>query len=253
VGFKPSFGAIDLEGCAPLAPCLDTAGIIARHVDDCRLAFAAMSSVQPEPPMDVAAPRVGVPTELITASGCDPEVLAGWTSTLDGLRGARLELREVRAPPRARGLGAVFAANLASRWGDVLDAESQELVHPDVRGGVEYGRSLTVSDYLRSCDALAAARRHAPSLFAEVDVLALPTAPILPPPLDTPAPVTVASAFTRPWSAFGWPAITIPCATRVLSGCGVQLIARPGDDMRLLRWAGDLEAVIGGGANSATD
>ena len=35
VAFKPSFGAIDLDGCAPLAPPLDTAGILARGVDDC--------------------------------------------------------------------------------------------------------------------------------------------------------------------------------------------------------------------------
>ena len=210
VGFKPSFGAIDLDGCAPLAPCLDTAGIIAREVDDCRLAFTALSSAQPEPPEDVAAPRVGVPTELIATAGCDAEVLAGWTSTLDRLRSARVALREVSAPPRIRGIGAVFAANLASRWGDVLDAEPQDLVDPDVRRGVEYGRGLTASDYLRACDALAAARRNATSLFAEVDVLALPTAPILPPPVDEPAPVSVASALTRPWSALGWPAISDP-------------------------------------------
>ena len=147
----------------------------------------------------------------------------------------------------------MFAANLASRWGDVLEQEPHDLVDPDVRVGVEHGRSLTASDYLRACDALAAARRTATSLFAEVDVLALPTATILPPPLDKPAPVSVASALTRPWSAFGWPAISIPCATRVLSGCGFQLVARPGDDMRLLSWASELEDVIRDGPNGATE
>ncbi len=244
VGFKPSFAAIELDGCAPLAPCLDTAGIIARRVEDCRLGFAVLSSAQPEPPRDVPDPRVGIPTALIAASGCDRDVLAGWTSTLERLSSTRLVLREVSAPPPTRGIGAVFAANLASRWGEVLDSEPQDLVAPDVRAGVEYGRSLTAVDYLRAGDALAAARRQAASLFAEVDVLALPTAPILPPPLHRPAPVGLASALTRPWSVFGWPAITIPCATRVLIGCGVQLIARPGDDMRLLSWARDLEGLI---------
>ncbi len=251
VGFKPSFGAIDLDGCAPLAPCLDTAGIIAQGVDDCRLGFTALSSASPEPKA-LAAPRVGVPTELIAAAGCDAQVLAGWTGTLDRLRSARVRLREVGAPPRIRGIGAVFAANLASRWGDVLDAEPQDLVDPDVRAGVEYGRSLTASDYLRASDALAAARRNSTSLFAEVDVLALPTAPILPPPIDQPAPVSVASALTLPWSALGWPAISIPCATRALTGCGFQLIARPGDDMRLLSWANDLEEVVGDRPDAAT-
>jgi len=79
-------------------------------------------------------------------------------------------------------------------------------------------------------------------------VLALPTAPVLPPPLDAPAPVSVASALTRAWSAFGWPAISIPCGlVGQLTGCGMQLVACPGDDVRLLGWASDLQAMIGGG------
>jgi Asp-tRNA(Asn)/Glu-tRNA(Gln) amidotransferase A subunit family amidase len=246
VGFKPSFGAIELDGCAPLAPCLDTAGIIARHVDDCRLALTALSAPRPQPPAPTAAPRVGIPAALMAGVDCDPTVLAAWESTLETLGRAGFALREADAPPPSRGIGAVFAANLAARWGDVIDAEPRDLVHPDVRAGVEYGRSLTVRDYLGACDALTAARRRAESLFAEVDLLALPTAPVLPPPLDDPAPVSAASAFTRPWSAFGYPAVTLPCAAGEGKGCGIQFIARPGDDIRLLSWASGIEEIIGG-------
>jgi Asp-tRNA(Asn)/Glu-tRNA(Gln) amidotransferase A subunit family amidase len=246
VGFKPSFGAIDLEGCAPLAPCLDTAGIIARHVDDCRPAFTALSVPGPQAAGEPAAPRVGIPTALIAGVECDPIVLGAWRRTLDALGSAGFALREVGAPPTIRGIGALFAANLAARWGDVVDAEPRDLVHPDVRAGVEYGRTLTVRDYLGACDALAAARRNAASLFAEVDLLALPTAPVPPPPLGDPAPVSVASAFTRPWNAFGCPAVTVPCALADCEGCAVQLIAGPGDDIRLLGWASRVQEVIEG-------
>jgi aspartyl-tRNA(Asn)/glutamyl-tRNA(Gln) amidotransferase subunit A len=244
VGFKPSFGAIDLDGCAPLAPCLDTAGIIARRVEDCRRAFVALSGAQREAPADRAAPRVGVPTPLIAATDCDRQVVAAWKAALELMRGAGWTVREVSAPPPVRGIGAIFAANLAARWGDVLAAEPRELVHPEVRAGIEYGRGVSVRDYLDACDRLAAARREAPSLLAEVDVLALPTAPVVPSPLDDPAPVNVVSAFTRPWSAFGWPAITIPCGAGERAGCGIQLVARPGDDLRLLAWASALQAVM---------
>ena len=247
IGFKPSAGAIDLDGCAPLAPCLDTAGFIARYVEDCRAAFIALSVAQPESLVPTQAPRVGIPTALIAGVDCDPKILAAWTSTLQRLSGAGLALTEVSAPPPVRGIGALFAANLASRWGDVLDAEPLELVHPDVRAGVEYGRTLTVRDYLEASDALKAARRAA-SLPDELDLLALPTVPVPPPPLDKPAPVSVASAFTRPWSVFGWPAISIPCAGADAAGYGVQLVARPGQDMRLLSWASDLEELIRGGS-----
>jgi Asp-tRNA(Asn)/Glu-tRNA(Gln) amidotransferase A subunit family amidase len=250
VGFKPSLGAIDLDGCAPIAPGFDTAAIIAGQVDDCRLAFAVLSGTRPEPPADTSAPRVGIPAALIADAGCDREVLTAWQTAVERLESAGVAVREVGAPPPIRGVGAVFAANLAARWGDVLDAEPHDLVHPDVRASLEYGRGLTVPDYLGACDALAAARQHARALFGEVDVLALPTSPILPPPLDYPAPVSVVSAFTRPWSAFGWPAITVPCASAEATGCAVQFVARPGGDTQLLAWAGRLHDVIGGARRS---
>lgn len=243
VGFKPSFGAIDLGGCAPLAARLDTAGIIARTVDDCRLAFSALSVAQPGAPVKATAPRVGIPAALIADIDCHPDVLAEWKFVLERMKRAGFAMREVGKPPSIGGIGAIFAASLAARWGDVVDAEPQELVHPDVRDGVEYGRSLTARDYRQACDALTAAHRHARSLFGEVDVLALPTSPIRPPPIDDLAPVRIASAFTRPWSAFGWPAITIPCGITQDTGCGMQLVARPGDDNRLLGWASGLQPV----------
>ena len=258
VAFKPSFGAIDLEGCAPLAPPLDTGGILARGVDDCRLAFAALSAgdaaglaraVRGAGPAQAAgddSPRVGIPAGMIAATDCEPAVLAAWTRTLERLDGARLDVRDVGSPPQVRGLGAIFAAHLAARWGDRVDAEPPDLVSTDVRAGIDFGRSLAATDYLRASAALADARRLAPSLFGDVDVLILPTAPILPPPLEQPAPVSVVSAFTRPWSAFGCPSISLPCAVREVSGCGVQLIARPGDDVRLLSWARELEDLIAG-------
>ncbi len=261
VAFKPSFGAIDLDGCAPLAPPLDTAGILARGVDDCRLAFATLSdggaaravrsagAVRPAGavgPAGADSRRVGIPAAMVAATDCEPALLAAWTRTLERLDSARIEMRDVDSPPQVRGVGAIFAANLAASWGDRVDAEPPDLVSPDVRAGVDFGRSLTATDYLRASDALAGARRLAPSLFGDVDVLILPTAPILPPPLDQPAPVSVASAFTRPWSAFGCPSISLPCAVREISGCGVQLVARPGEDARLLSWARELEDLIAG-------
>jgi aspartyl-tRNA(Asn)/glutamyl-tRNA(Gln) amidotransferase subunit A len=246
VGFKPTFGAIDLDGCAPLAPCFDTAGIISRYVDDCRLAFPALAGARPVGKM--ATPRVGVCTALIAATDCDADILNAWSSTIERLSTARLVLREVSAPSLPRGTGAVFAANLASRWGDVVDVEPKDLVHPAVRAGVDYGRSVAARALLEACDAVKAARSRAASLLDDVDLLVLPTAPVPPPPFDEPAPVSVASAFTRPWSVFGWPAISVPSPGANVPGYGIQLVARPGDDIRLLSWASELEALMRDGS-----
>ncbi|HWJ50912.1 MAG TPA: amidase family protein, partial [Solirubrobacteraceae bacterium] len=221
-------------------------------VDDCRLAFAALSAGGAAPPARAVratggdAPRVGIPAGMIAATDCEPALLAAWNRTLEHLDGERIEVRDVGSPPHVRGVGAIFAANLAARWGDRVDAEPPDLVSPDVRAGIDFGRSLTATDYLGASEALAGARRLAPSLFGDVDVLILPTAPILSPPLEQPAPVSVASAFTRPWSAFGCPSISLPCAVRDVSGCGIQVVGRTGEDVRLLSWARELEDLIAG-------
>ena len=183
VGFKPTFGAIQLTGSAPLAPALDTVGIRARHVDDCQLAFSALSPTRPRAAEDGASPRLGIPAGFIAAADCECAVRAAWATALERLTSCKAELNEVGAPPRTTGIGALLAANLALRWGDIVDAEPPERIHPDVRIGVDHGRRLTVSDYLVADDALAAARRQATSMFAEVDLLVMPTVPILASPL----------------------------------------------------------------------
>jgi aspartyl-tRNA(Asn)/glutamyl-tRNA(Gln) amidotransferase subunit A len=211
------------------------------------VSFAATSTrraLAPTVVLEGDARRVGIPAGMIEATECEPALLAAWKRTLERLGHAGIEICDVSSPPQVRGAGAIFAANLASRWGDLVDAEPPDVVSPDVREGVDFGRSLSATAYLRASEALAEARRRAPSLFRDVDVLILPTAPILPPPLERPAPVSVTSAFTRAWSMFGCPAISLPCAVHEVSGCGVQLVARPGDDMRLLSWARQLEELI---------
>ncbi|CAN5245480.1 hypothetical protein BH18ACT12_BH18ACT12_22520 [soil metagenome] len=42
VGFKPTWGLVPLDGCFPLAPSYDHAGPMARPVEDCEAAMAAL-------------------------------------------------------------------------------------------------------------------------------------------------------------------------------------------------------------------
>jgi aspartyl-tRNA(Asn)/glutamyl-tRNA(Gln) amidotransferase subunit A len=53
LGLKTTAGLISTQGCAPLAPSLDTVGILARHVSDARLALQVLA---PQPPV-LANPR----------------------------------------------------------------------------------------------------------------------------------------------------------------------------------------------------
>ena len=174
VWFKPSSGAIDLDGCAPLAPCLDTAGIVARHVDDCRLAFGVLSTGEPEAPVRTTAPRLGIPASLTAEAGCDAGVLAIW--------GPHARTHERRCRGGARGQRASGCPGCRRRVRGESRGES--------RGAL--GR--------------------------------------------------------RPWSVFGWPAISVPCPDLDVPGYGMQLVARPGEDMSLLGWAGELEELMRNGS-----
>ena len=73
-------------------------------------------------------------------------------------------------------------------------------------------------------------------VFADVDVLAMPTAPVQAPPFqDAEDYLTVLSRNAILWSFVGFPAISVPC--RVPAGelpVGVQLVAPPGGEDRLV-------------------
>ena len=69
IGFKPIFGAVSLRGCAPMAPSVNTVGVLAGCVRDCALTFAALRGVA-SPPAHAQAPeplRIGALTDTFTA------------------------------------------------------------------------------------------------------------------------------------------------------------------------------------------
>jgi amidase len=99
------------------------------------------------------------------------------------------------------------------------------------------------------------------ALFAGVDVLMTPTMPVLPVAagriLGRGLPATLGlmaprAAFTAPWNACGFPAVSVPVAWTEPTGTapdgvpvGVQLVAAPGGEPTLLALAAALEGAAG--------
>jgi aspartyl-tRNA(Asn)/glutamyl-tRNA(Gln) amidotransferase subunit A len=82
IGLKTTHGAVSTQGCVPLAPSLDSVGILSRYAQDAREIWSALC---PELPRPVAGGltrcRLWLPQEGVT-----PEVAAAiraWTSQLD--------------------------------------------------------------------------------------------------------------------------------------------------------------------------
>lgn len=106
-GFKPSHGRVPVEGVAPLAPSLDTVGILSRDAEDAWLVHRALiaptaaASAEAGGAAEAAAPARRRVACLIEDAALDAAVGDALADFADGLRAfARLE--PVRAVPSPR-------------------------------------------------------------------------------------------------------------------------------------------------------
>jgi Asp-tRNA(Asn)/Glu-tRNA(Gln) amidotransferase A subunit family amidase len=106
---------------------------------------------------------------------------------------------------------------------------------------IEHGATIDAAAYRAAQVHRATLRSTFDGVLAATDVIALPAAGPVPDPSTTGSAV-----FLQPWTLFGNPAISLPAGfTADGMPVGLQLVAKRGDDARLLaiaRWA---EAAIG--------
>jgi aspartyl-tRNA(Asn)/glutamyl-tRNA(Gln) amidotransferase subunit A len=229
LGFKPTRGLVSLRGVTPLAPSLDTAGVLTRSARDQIAVLQVLAGI--DLPGPLPPPRCAVVTDGVAWFDTVVDVFAGtdWRLT-----------QRVQTRPRPR-LGQILASEFAASWSGRL---SPEQVSSDVWAGIERGRALDAGDVRADRDALIASERAARRMFQFASLLITPTVAGPAPALGQEVTVAEASRSTRPLSGFGWPSISIPCGT--IDGCplGIQLVAAPGDDARLLGWAAQAVATL---------
>lgn len=246
VGFKPTNGLVSDEGVRPAAHSLDAIGPIATTVKDARLLMEVLTG-------QTAPPDERVPSEIVLATCPDlhpgdvaPEIAAGITYWLDRLR--RRGVKMVTLP--AIGVEAFISAGLT-----ILSYEIASAYLSDVRAAPErvgtaaraFMESAGAVDALAYAEAQALRRSFAASFLEGmqgVDALLVPTSPGFAPRLS--------DEMTRvgeSWIGFGeaggrfrrWanmlnmPTLAIPLHCGHAFPGSIQLAARPGEDMRLLR------------------
>jgi amidase len=241
VGFKPTYGAVPLDGVSPFAPSLDTFGLFVRDLEAVPLLLAAAGAPVRVPALSTAPPRLALcRTDQWPLAETTTRALV--EAAADALARAGAQVEEVELPD-SEGLAlaqrTVMAAEAARTLGDVRR-----------RHGVVLSRVL--QEFLAEGDAVApereaAARAQAdrcrarlPDVFGRFDAL-------LSPGTLGEAPVGLGStgdpAFDRMWTLLGTPAASLP----VLRGpaglpLGLQVIGRPGHDGALVaacRWIVD--------------
>lgn len=251
VGFKPSFGALDVAGVQPLAPSLDHVGLLGRDVAITAEVFAALTGRHIGPVPEAASLRVGVVRDQqLTDGTLDPQVAAAVAKAVDTLRSAACPIVKVD--------GAVFR-ELDRTFDDILLWEVWQVHGERARAdpahyGPETLRLLDAASradqnaYRRACHTRDALLARTAGVYDGVDVLLTPAAPFVSPPTTPPVDTPEGEAegrFTRVYNLTGAPALVLPCGWDNQGlPIGLQLSAPHNADTSLLAAASRVEAVL---------
>jgi amidase len=243
VGYKPSHGTLPTAGVKAISESFDTVGLIASTVADAAVVVGALAGRPLETPRDLAVPRLGICTTYEW-----PAALPETAALFDALPGllARSGTRptEVSLPPVFAGLaadqGSIWTFEIARCLADE-HRRHRDLIREPLRGMLDEGAAMPVSEYDAACERLRDASAALDSVFGEVDALLVPAAP-------GEAPAAAATGdpmFNRVWSALGVPAVTVPAGVGP-SGMplGVQVVGPPGHDAHVLAAAAWVEKAL---------
>ena len=113
----------------------------------------------------------------------------------------------------------------------------RSLYWAEVRDQLDAADGVLATDYIDAQRYRAALREEMLAVLREHHVLAMPTAPVLAPPVERADEyLTILSRNAILWSFVGFPAISVPCPTEGLP-VGLQLVAGPGGEATLIALA----------------
>lgn len=250
---KPTHGEISARGMLPAARRLDAVGLLARSANDLTVLLQVLAGYDADdarsrrrrvafspPDWEPGNLRAGLLPDL-AAVGVEPEVIEVFESALARLPRELGERRTVDfsdwnfARTRRAGLLLMEAEMLGTFAEDLADTERP--VSPRLREMLGYAARKSAADYAIADRVLDAATLKMRRLFAQIDVLVLPTTPQGAFPLDGPAPDSAAD-LTSFASLAGCPAVSIPMGA-LPDGrpIGMQFVGARGSDLRLLELA----------------
>jgi aspartyl-tRNA(Asn)/glutamyl-tRNA(Gln) amidotransferase subunit A len=254
VGFKPTAHRVPLDGAFPLSPSLDSIGPLAASVQDCAFADAIMAGEEPRPlkPYPLEGLRIGIPRgRLFTES--EPLVETAFEQTLSRLSqsGARIvdhdieDLLQAMADTTVNAsIASIEAAEIHADW---LHARANE-IDPRVQWWIARSGTVPAPVYIRMLRRRRALIEAMDERLSPVDVLALPTTAISA-PLTAPLEADDKLYNRMDWlilrntmfgNQFDLTGISLP-----IPGCerpvGLMLLARHGQDRRLLEIAASVE------------
>jgi aspartyl-tRNA(Asn)/glutamyl-tRNA(Gln) amidotransferase subunit A len=257
VGFKPSKFRVSTEGAFPLSYTLDSVGPMARTVAQCAAADAALAGedswqLEPEP---LGGLRLGIPQGRPLAD-LDQVVGARFSDAIKQLGQAGVRLSDERLPQldemaKVSAKAGIAAIEAYAIHRDLLATHAADY-DPFVRGRLDGGRDISAADYIALMRARAALVRDMDARLSDLDGLVLPTTPIVAPTI-----AEVSASFeafmaknvlglrnTNIINFFDLCAISLPLPRAGTLPVGLMLVARNGQDRKLLRMAAAVERLF---------
>lgn len=267
IGLKPTLGRISTYGMLPFCWSLDHVGILARTIEDIALVLATLAGADPRDPAcgdqpvpdytalldgGLAGLRIGVPRDFFAAA-IDPAILSAVERTIEACRDLGARVIEVTGPDMTHVRAASLALQLveALSWHGPRLESSADLYGEDLREGLAQGQFILGEHYVRARRLMEVKRRELAGVFKGVDLLLTPTVPMVAPKRGTRMITTggrvepvgdVLTRYTCLFNMTGNPALSIPCGRHPTGlPIGLQLVARPFEEVVLLRAARGLE------------
>jgi aspartyl-tRNA(Asn)/glutamyl-tRNA(Gln) amidotransferase subunit A len=264
VGIKPTYGRVSARGVIPLSWSLDHVGPLAATVGDVAAVLQVIAGYDPLDVGSVDVPvsdyvsglsegaqrlRVGIP-RLHFYDELDLEVRAAVDAALGVIGTLAGEIREVHLEvPTDR----VVQTSESYAYHAENVAKTPEQYQPETLRRIRNGADISAAEYILRRRELDQERRCAHDFFADVDLLVTPTIPIPAPAIGDlkkdpealrPAELTLLRN-TRPFNAWGLPAISVPCGfTKSGLPVGLQIAGPHWREDLVLRLAQAYESAV---------
>jgi len=251
-GLKTTHGRLSVKGVVPLCESFDTVGPLCRTIEDASQVFAVLSG---EKPADLGGATLKgrrlLVLETVAMDNLRPEPRAGFDAALEKISaaGAHIEHGAVRAVASAMPLSAcLFTVDAYAQWHEVIEADPALMFH-EILDRFRAGGSFTGVEYVEGWMKLRRLRAEYDAATAGYDAVLVPTSPVLPPKLerlisDSDYYVSenlLALKNTRIANLMGLCALNLPTGH---PSCGLQVMASPFSEGRLLRLGAAIEAAL---------
>lgn len=266
VGLKPTYGRVSNRGVVPLSWSMDHVGPLCRTVEDAALMLSAIAGYDPLDPASVDAPvpdysqafrmqtsklRLGIPRRPFF-DGLDPEIAKAVDTAIATVRKLTASSHEIELPSTTVPLDQIYSnvrAVEAYAYHAKWLAESPEKYQPSTRQRfLQNFAEVKTEAYAESLHLVQLLRREISKTFEAVDLLIMPTLPLLPVTISEGIEPVGGSRYplgirnTAPFNVLGVPAITVPCGF-ASSGLpiGLQIVGAPFAETTVLAMAAAYE------------